>query len=139
MSRYLNLAETSFVLRRIPPYLRNKSSRLIKSPKVYVSDSGLAWHLAGIKDLETESNEPFRGAMIETYVAQNLLGILETKWPEAQIFFRNIQGRHEVDFIITYARQIMSIEVKGGSHLNDKDISGLRAFLKATPACKAAI
>jgi len=66
MTRYLNLAETSFVLRRMPSYLRNKSSRLIKSPKVYVSDSGLACHLAGIKDLETESNEPLRGAMIET-------------------------------------------------------------------------
>jgi len=78
---------------------------------VYVSDSGLGCYLAGIKDLETESNEPLRGAMIETYVAQNLLGIIETKWPEAQIFFWNIQGRHEVDFIITYAREIMAIEV----------------------------
>jgi len=112
---------------------------LIKSAKVYVSDSGLAWHLAGIKDLETESKGPLRRAMIETYVAQNLLGILETKWPEAQIFFLNISGRHEVDFIITYAGEIMAIEVKGGSRLNDKDILGLRAFLKATPVCKAAI
>jgi uncharacterized protein len=50
-SRYLSLLETSFILSKLDPYLKNRASRLIKSPKIYVSDSGLACYMAGIDDL----------------------------------------------------------------------------------------
>jgi len=69
-TRYLSLLEISFVIRRLPPYLRNPSSRLIKSPKLYFSDSGLAAHLAG-QD-ESAASGPFSGALLECYVLQNL-------------------------------------------------------------------
>jgi predicted AAA+ superfamily ATPase len=48
-SRYLSLFEASFLVNRIPPYLRNKSSRLIKSSKMYLSDSGLASYMKGLE------------------------------------------------------------------------------------------
>ncbi len=137
--RYLGVLEASFVVRRLAPYLANRASRLIKSPKLYLSDAGLAAHLAGVTALDPGVDEPLRGALLETYVAQNLAGILEARWPEARLFFWHVQGRHEVDFVVEAGRATLAIEVKAGSRWQERDLAGLRAFLAATPGCRAAI
>lgn len=138
-SRYMSLLETSFVIRRIGPYLGNRSARLIKSPKLYISDSGLACHLTGIDNLDATANEPLRGAMFETYVAQNMASLLDAHWPAARLYFWNVQGRYEVDFVIEAGRQVIAIEVKAASRWSEGDLSGLRAFLAKTSHCRAAI
>lgn len=135
-SRYLSILEASFVIYRLNPYLKNRASRLIKSPKLYMSDSGLACYLADIKNLDSE---PIRGHMFETFVMQNLSGIIDSRWPEAKLYFWNVQGRHEVDFIVEAENTCLAVEVKAGSRWEDKDLSGLRAFLSVTPHCRAAI
>jgi len=138
-SRYLSLFETSFLITRLSPYLRNKASRLIKSAKLYMGDSGLACYLAGVDNVEPGSEEPLMGSMFETYIAQNLLNIIQSRWTEAQLFFWSVQGRHEVDFIIEARNRCIALEIKSGTRWQDRDISGLKAFLSATPHCKAGI
>lgn len=138
-SRYLGLLEASFVLHRLGPFLSNRTSRLIKSPKIYISDSGLACHLAGIASAAALADDPLAGAMFETYAGQNLEAILTSHWPQARLAFWNVQGRHEVDFVVENGRDCLAIEVKSASRWADKDLSGLRAFLAATPRCRAAI
>lgn len=138
-SRYLSLFEASFLINRIPAYMGNKSSRLIKSPKLYLSDSGLASYMAGLPLSSSVSDDPLYGAMYETYVAQNLFSIISARWPEASIYFWAIQGRHEVDFIIEAGRHCIALELKSGSRWHNKDLSGLKAFLAATDRCKAGI
>ncbi|MEN8263942.1 MAG: ATP-binding protein [Nitrospirota bacterium] len=135
-SRHLSILEASFITNRINPYLKNRASRLIKSPKLYISDSGLACYLAGIKSLESEQ---IKGAMLETYVAQNLCGIIDSAWPEAQLYFWNVQGRYEVDFIVEAGNRCLAIEVKSGARWDNRDLSGLKAFLQATPHCIGAV
>lgn len=135
-SRYLSILEASFFIYRLSPYLRSRASRLIKSPKLYISDPGLACYLAGIRDL---ASDPIRGALMETYVAHNLMGIIDSNWPEAHIYFWNVQGRYEVDFVIEEGNRCLAIEVKSGSRWEERDLSGLRAFLSMTPHCVAAI
>lgn len=137
--RYLSLMEASFIIRRLGPYLSNRASRLIKSPKIYMSDSGLACYLAGLTDPSTLADDPLSGAMFETYAAQNLEALLAAHWPHARLAFWNIQGRHEVDFVIEAGRACLAIEVKSASRWTDKALSGLRAFLAVTPSCRAAI
>ncbi len=136
VSNYLSIMEVSCVFYRLAPYLRNKTGRLIKSPKFYLGDAGLACYLTGTEDI---SDNPLKGAMIETYVAQNIVGILDSTWPRANLFFWNIQGRHEVDFIIEAGNKCMAIEVKAAAHWEKDDLAGLRAFIAATPHCVAAI
>jgi predicted AAA+ superfamily ATPase len=128
VTRHLGLLETSFVLARLAPYLRNRATRLIKSPKLFVSDSGLAGHLTGVSDLRAQADEPLRGALFETYVHQNLAGILQAHDPRAELAFWNVQGRHEVDFVVTSGRRSLAIEVKAAARFAERDLSGLRAF-----------
>jgi predicted AAA+ superfamily ATPase len=138
-SRYLSLFEASFLITRIQPYLGNRSSRLIKSPKLYLGDAGLASYLAGLELSPSIRNDALYGAIFETYVAQNLLSILNAKWHNASLFFWTVQGRHEVDFVIEAGRSCMALELKSAARWQEKDLTGLRAFLSATPHCKAAI
>ncbi len=137
--RYLGLMEASFVLWRLPPYLGNRSSRVIKSPKLYAGDTGLACHLAGVTDLSANADDPMRGALFETYVALNLAAICAATWPEARLHFWSVQGRFEVDFVVEVGRDCIAIEVKAAERWDSHDLSGLRAFLNAAPRCRAAI
>ncbi len=138
-SRYVSLLETSFVISKLNPYLRNRASRLIKSPKVYISDSGLACFMVGIDNFRMDYQEPLLGALFETYVAQNLFAIIDSRWKEAQLYFWGIQGRNEVDFIIEVGRYCLAIEVKSSARWQKKDLSGLEGFLAATPHCVAGV
>jgi len=137
--RYLGLMETSFVASRIGPFLSNKSSRLIKSPKLFIGDSGLAAYLAGFGKAGPGGDESFRGALYETWAAQNLSAILEAHMPEARMHFWSVQGRYEVDFIVEEGADTMAIEIKAGNRWRDRDLSGLKAFLSSTPGCRAGI
>ena len=137
--RYIDLLEASFLIRRLPPFLKNRSSRLVKSPKLHFTDSGLAAHLAGITTLEPGRDDLLRGALFETYVAQNLAALLEAHLPEAQMGYWHEQGRHEVDFVIEAGRRVFALEVKAATRWRESDLSGLRAFLERTPACVAAV
>lgn len=136
VANYLSVMEVSCIFFRLAPFLANKASRLIKSPKIYMSDSGLACFLAGMEDMD---DEPLKGPMLETYVAQNLSGILNSTWPKAEMSFWNIQGRHEVDFIIQAGKKCIAIEIKASARWDSKDLAGLKAFMSATPNCIAGI
>lgn len=136
-TRYLSLMETSFVLFRIYPHLGSRSSRLIKSPKLYLSDAGLAAYLAGVKRLD--ANEPLRGALLENYVAQNLQGIISAHNPDIKITYWNIQGRFEVDFILEIGRETIAIEVKYGSRWQGSDLTALKAYVESANNCRAGI
>ena len=139
VSRYLSLFETSFIITRLNPYLKNRASRLIKSPKLYLSDSGLACYLTGLNRIEYTSSQPLTGSMFETYIAQNLLSLIQGRWPSACLYFWSVQGRNEVDFIIEVNNHCIALEIKSGTRWQERDLSGLKAFLTATPHCKAAI
>lgn len=70
---------------------------------------------------------------------QNLLGILDSTWPEARLYYWSIQGRHEVDFVVEAGRRCIAVETKWAPRWDDRDLSGLKAFLAATPHCQAAV
>ena len=115
----------------------NRSSRLIKSPKIYLSDTGLASYLSGIKSLDL--NETLQGIFLENYVAQNLEGIFSAHYPDAKVTYWNIQGRYEVDFIVEIGAETIAIEVKNGSRWQERDLTGIKAYLSSSKGCRAAI
>jgi len=138
-TRYLGLLEASFMVRRLGPFLSNRTSRLLKSPKIFFTDSGLAAHLASVTSLGPTDGEPLRGPLLETYVAANLAGLLEAHWPEARLHYWTVQGRHEVDFVLEAGRECLALEVKAATRWGARDLASLKAFLDATPNCRGAI
>ncbi|MBU1670098.1 MAG: ATP-binding protein [Actinobacteria bacterium] len=135
-ARYLGWLEATFITRRVPPYLRNRASRIKKAPKLYLCDSGLACYLTGCSEL---ADDPLRGALFETYVRQNLDSILGTRIPAGRLFYWHTQAGKEVDFVVELGREYMAIEVKSGATWSRSDVRVLDQFLSVTPTCKAAV
>jgi len=139
VSRYLGLLETALVIVRLAPHLRSRATRLLKTPKIFVSDSGLAAHLVGSTDLSPEADESMRGALLETYVHQNLASILDAHLPQARLDHWSLQGRHEVDFVVSQGPRAVAIEVKAAARIGDRDLTGLKALKAKTPGVRAGI
>ena len=117
--RYLNLLETSYVLVRVPAYSVNRTKRLIKSPKLYWSDTGLAMHL---------SQEEPRGAHLENLVLQDLLVWRDSRSDQAEILHWRTTTNDEVDFVIEAGGALVPIEVKATRRPRLRDASHLRTF-----------
>jgi hypothetical protein len=120
VSRHLDLLETSYLLVRLPAYAVNRTSRLIKTPKLYWSDTALALHLAG-------EDEP-RGAHLENLVLGDLLAWSASLFDAPQLtYWRTAAGR-EVDFVIEWRGRLLPVEVKATTRPRTGDAAALRAF-----------
>jgi len=126
--RYLNLLETSYQIVRLPSYAVNRTKRLIKTPKLYWNDPGLALHLG----LGGEDGEP-TGAHFENLVLCDLLAWRDTHAPRAAVTYWRTASGYEVDFVLERQRQLVGVEVKAGSQPSMKDIQGIRALLSEHP------
>jgi predicted AAA+ superfamily ATPase len=124
---YLNLLETSYQLVRLAPFTRSRTTRLIKTPKAYWNDPGLALHLSG----EAEPT----GAHFENLVLIDLLSWRSTVTPRPDIlYWRAATGDNlEVDFVIEAAKQLLPVEVKNGRTVMPRDARGLQRFLADNP------
>jgi hypothetical protein len=118
--RYLNLLETSFLLVRVPTYSVNRTKRLIKTPKLYWGDVGLALHLAGV-------TEP-TGAHLENIVLNDLLCWRDARAEQGEVLYWRTTTGEEVDFVIEAAGRILPVEVKTTPRPRLADAAALRSF-----------
>ena len=118
--RWLNLLETSYLLVRLPAYAVNRTKRLIKTPKLYWADTGVALHLA-------ESNEP-GGAHLENLVLHDLLAWRDARLERAELGYWRTAVGDEVDFVIEAGGKLLPIEVKASARPRLADCNHLRTF-----------
>jgi len=118
--RYLNLLETSYLLVRLPAYAVNRTKRIIKSPKLYWGDTGVALHLGG-------SDEP-GGAHLENLVLHDLLTWRDARLDRAEVCYWRTTIGEEVDFVIEAGGRLLPIEVKATGRPRLGDARHLRTF-----------
>ena len=118
--RYLNLLETSYLLVRLPAYSVNRTRRLIKSPKLYWGDTGVALHLAQVA-------EP-GGAHLENLVLNDLLAWRDARDDRAEVLYWRTAAGEEVDFVIEAGDWLLPIEVKATERPRLRDAANLRTF-----------
>ena len=112
---WISLLEDSFLIRLVHPHHTNRTLRMIKSPKLYFLDAGLAAWLAGWRDPETLRLSPMAGAIYETQVFGELLRHYRHRAREVDITYWRTRDGEEIDFLIEAAGRICPIEVKMGT------------------------
>lgn len=125
--RYLDVLEQTYLLRRLPPYFRNVGKRLVKSPKVYLRDSGLLHHLLNIATLEDLDAHPIAGASWETFVLEDLIRRERLAHPHSQFFFWRTAAGAEIDLVIERGTERYAIEIKSGRADKPRAIHALEA------------
>ncbi len=131
VQRFLNLLEVSYQMVRIPGYSVNRTRRLIKAPKVYWSDTGLAMHLSG------EASP--RGIHLENLVLTDLLAWAESRARRPGLMYWRTAGGAEVDFVVELPDRLLPVEVKASRRVAHGDARHLRTFLEDYPEAAGAL
>lgn len=124
---YVTLLARVFLLEALPPWHSNRLSRLIKTPKLHLGDTGLACALLGVDAATLAADRPLLGQLLETFVFQELRR--EASWRDDPMAFHHFRDKDgvEVDIVIEGAGQrVAGVEVKAGATVRADDFRGLR-------------
>ena len=111
IKRYVNLLEQTFIVRTVQPYEVNVKKRLVKSPKVFVRDSGLLHQLLAISDYNSLLGHPVFGSSWEGVVVENVI----VNYPDWDYYFYRTATGDELDLILTKGNQRIAIECKAST------------------------
>ena len=130
---WITLLEASYILFVLPPWYRNISKRLIKSPKLYFYDVGLASYLLGLENEQHANRHPLRGNLIENLVVMEAVKYRFNRGKQSNLcFYRDAKG-NEVDLILEIGPDLFPIEIKAGATIASDYFKGLHYFKKVVP------
>jgi len=132
IGRWLDILEATAQIFLIPPYFENLGKRLIKSPKIYIADSGLACHLLGVETEAELEKSPFLGALFEGFIAAEIVkGQLNAGRRRELYYFRDQQGL-EVDFVVPgKGGGLRLVEAKAARTVTPRDAAPMQRLAAA--------
>ncbi len=126
---WLGILEAGFIAFRLPPHHRNFRKRLVKSPKLYFFDTGLACRLLGVADPEQLATHPMRGNLFENWVIVELLKGRGARGKEDNLYFWRDHVGHEVDVLADQGTLLRPLEIKAGSTVAGDWFDGLSRWM----------
>jgi predicted AAA+ superfamily ATPase len=129
---YLALLEQIFLIEQLQPWHSNRLSRLIKTPKMHMTDTGLACSLMGINSQSLWQDKALLGQLLETFIYQELRKYAD--WHDEALSFFHFRNKDkvEVDIIIEQNRKLVGVEIKAAATITSSDFKGLRKLQDAT-------
>jgi len=129
VSKWLSVLEASYIAFRLQPHHRNYRKRVVKTPKLYFWDTGLAIRLLGIESPNQLATHPLRGHLFENWVIVELMKGRFNRGKRSNLFFwRNNTGL-EVDIIVEQAGTLMPIEIKSGATIASDWLKSIKTWL----------
>ncbi|MEB3221685.1 MAG: DUF4143 domain-containing protein, partial [Candidatus Sericytochromatia bacterium] len=134
LKRYTALFELVFLHREVPAWSGNMSKRLVKAPKLFVADPGLAAHALGVTEARLASTPDAWGPLLETFVATELIRQLAGSGSRARLYHHRSHSGQEVDLVLEDPQgRLVGIEVKARHSLDKRDLQGLKGLAADLP------
>ena len=127
--RYLSLLEASFQVRRLEPWFTNMGKRLVKSPKVYWSDTGMLAHLLGLATWKDAVAHGLSGMLFETFAMMEIARQVEVFDSSMRLHFVRSHDGLEVDGLLVRGVKQLPFEIKASSTIRVEDGAGLEKYL----------
>lgn len=127
---WCSLLEAGFMIFFLRPYFKNFSKRLVKTPKVYFYDTGLACNLLGIKSPGEVAKHWAKGALFENMVIADVMKNFYNAGQQPSVYFWRDNKGLEIDLLITEALGMKAIEIKSGTTINTNFFTNLEKFEK---------
>ena len=141
ISHWLSVLQASYLITLLPPYYENIPKRLVKSPKLYFNDPGLACYLLDIETPQQLDRDKMRGAIFENMIVMEAIKHRYNMGLEGGVFFYRDSNQNEVDLLIKQEGELIAIEVKSSmtySSSFEKALTQIEGWIK-TPISKKAI
>lgn len=126
--RWLSILETSFILYTIRPYHKNYNKRIVKSPKLYFYDTGLACALMNIRTAEQFQIHFAKGALYENFIINEIRKNFLNKGERTNLYFWQDSTKKEIDLIVDLGLNLYPIEIKSGKTINSSFLKNLYYF-----------
>ncbi len=128
---WLDLLQTSAIVQMLPPWFTNSGKRLVKSPKLYFCDVGLACWLLGLRSAEQVARDPLWGSLFENFIVMEAQKDLFNHGDSQPLYFYRDSTGNEVDLLVPSDGKYRAIEIKAGATVNADYFRGLTQFAKA--------
>lgn len=125
---WISILETSYVICQLKPYYKNFNKRLIKSAKIYFTDTGLAASLLGIENSQQLFTHYLRGELFENMVINEYIKQYYNEGKEPNLFFWRDSNQNEVDLLIEKGGNLHAVEIKASATLKTDFFRGLKNF-----------
>jgi predicted AAA+ superfamily ATPase len=127
---WLSILNASYITFALPPYLKNINKRLIKTPKIYFYDVGLACNLLGIETSSHLTNHPLRGGLFENLIVAESIKHRFNEGKSSNLFFYRDSAGNEIDLILEYSNKLLPIEIKSAKSINSSFFDNINLFYK---------
>ena len=132
INTWMGILEMTFVAFRLQPYHKNFNKRLVKMPKLYFYDTGLAAALLGIENSQQLELNPFRGALFENFIILDLIKQRFNQAKASNLFFWRDSAGNELDILIDQTERLIPVEIKSGQTVTPAFFKGLNYWQKLT-------
>jgi uncharacterized protein len=128
ITHWLSVLEASFLIFRLTPYYENLGKRVIKSPKLYFTDVGLAAYLLEIETLSQLERDPLRGHLFENLVVMELVKNRINQGLDPNLYYFRDSNQNEVDVVFRRGNQLVPVEIKSAKTFNKSFLKGIKYF-----------
>ena len=127
---WISILKACYILFELPPYFANISKQVIKSPKLYFTDTGLACFLLNLHTIDQVERDPLRGNLYENFLIMDQVKQLANAGQPTQLYFyRDSHGR-EVDLLIPRGTRLIPVEIKSSATFHPDFLKGIKNFKK---------
>jgi predicted AAA+ superfamily ATPase len=127
---YFDIAEGTFLWRKIPSFQNNQMKSLIKMPKGHLRDSGLINYLLNINNLDQLKSHPQYGKIWEVFIIEQILKNCDAVMMRRQAYFYRTRGQAEIDLILETPIGLIPIEIKSGINIQERQLQTLKMFIE---------
>ena len=127
---WLSVLKASYVVFELPPFFENVQKRVIKSPKIFFTDVGLAAFLLGIHTAEQASRDPLRGNLYENLIITDIMKGAYNKGIRPELYFFRDSHGNEVDLLIREKSELTPVEIKSAATFSAAFVKGIEQFKK---------
>ena len=128
---WLSILEATYIVFRLPPFFANLGKRLIKTPKLYFYDSGLAANLLNIENPRQLETHPLRGALLETWVVGEIAKAHFHRGRRPRLSFYRDRDRLEIDLVLERGNELVLVEIKSAQTPSGKQFAAFERFAQA--------
>ncbi len=127
---WISVLEASYVVMRLQPYYENMNKRLVKSPKLYFYDTGLAVYLLSIEEPFQLERDPLRGAVFENMIVMELIKRRFNRGLDSNLYFFRDNHNFEIDIVQKNGNELIPYEIKSAQTFHPGFLKGLKKFRK---------
>jgi hypothetical protein len=130
---YFAVMEHTYQMHKLQPFFKNQLKRLIKTPKIYATDTGVLNHLLQINSKEELEKSHYKGDIVETFIYDELLKANSSASQKVGLYYYRTTDKKEIDFILDYGQKVIAIEIKASKSVSKSDFKHIYHLQKELP------